>query len=68
MIGSRIAHLLIFEGHDYWAPIAFDSILKQLYGDYMSLPPKSERRSLHDPITVDFGEFDDKSNGCSGTS
>lgn len=35
--------LLPFEGHMLPAPSAYDILLKQLYGDYMKLPPKSKQ-------------------------
>ena len=32
-----------FEGKKYKAPGCFDSYLKQIYGDYMTLPSKEKR-------------------------
>ena len=32
----------------------WDHLLKHWYGDYMRLPPISERRSPHVPLIVDF--------------
>ena len=32
-----------FEGHKFAIPVNFDAKLKQLYGDYMKLPPENER-------------------------
>lgn len=36
-----------FEGYFFMAPIGYDAILKQNYGDYMQLPPESKRISHH---------------------
>lgn len=36
-----------FEGRDYPAPSGYDPILRQLYGDYMSLPPVDKQVSHH---------------------
>lgn len=39
---------LEFEGRLFSAPAAWDAYLKQLYGDYMQLPPVENRVSRHD--------------------
>lgn len=39
--------LLDFEGRKYSAIHGYDSYLTELYGDYMTLPPKSERIPIH---------------------
>ncbi len=39
---------VIFEGRKYCAPKGYDKYLKQMYGDYMKLPPKKERIAPHD--------------------
>lgn len=36
-----------FEGHQFSAFSCWDSYLKELYGDYMKLPPV-EKRQTHD--------------------
>ena len=36
-----------FEGYEFNAPIGYDKILKITYGDYMKLPPESERHPYH---------------------
>lgn len=36
-----------FEGKHYSAPCGWDQILKNIYGDYMQLPPKEKRVSNH---------------------
>lgn len=37
-----------FEGHKMWAPVGYDEYLRNLYGDYMQLPPVEKRQSHHD--------------------
>lgn len=36
-----------FEGKQYKAPVGYDVWLKEIYGDYMSLPPVEERITHH---------------------
>ena len=38
-----------FEGHEFWAPGCWDLYLRNLYGDYMKLPPE-EKRITHNII------------------
>ncbi len=38
---------LPFEGHFFPAPVDYDPILRESYGDYMTLPPENERRVPH---------------------
>jgi lipopolysaccharide cholinephosphotransferase len=42
--------LMEFEGHGFWVPAGYEVILQRFYGDYMRLPPESERCSRH-PIS-----------------
>lgn len=35
---------LEFEGHPFPAPVGWDALLKNMYGDYMALPPEEERQ------------------------
>lgn len=36
-----------FENGEYWAPVGYDEYLKDLFGDYMQLPPIEQRKSTH---------------------
>lgn len=47
--------LVEFEGKQYNAPKDYDNYLKQLYDDYMQLPPK-DKRINHNPKVVEFGD------------
>ena len=38
---------LEFCGHKFKAPIGYDEVLRNLYGDYMQLPPEKDRVPLH---------------------
>lgn len=42
---------LKFENTTLPAPIGYDQILREIYGDYMKLPPKNERQPQHDYST-----------------
>jgi lipopolysaccharide cholinephosphotransferase len=46
---------LEFEGKLYKVPNDYDYILKELYGDYMKLPPENERR-IHNPVRIMLDE------------
>jgi lipopolysaccharide cholinephosphotransferase len=46
--------LMDFEGGSYPGMIGWDEYLTKLYGDYMTLPPESERTWKHHPIILDF--------------
>lgn len=43
-----------FEGKEFWAFAKWKSYLKKKYGDYMQLPPKSERAWKHKPLEISF--------------
>lgn len=43
-----------FENEKFYISKCFDQILSARYGNYMKLPPKSERTWKHHPILIDF--------------
>jgi lipopolysaccharide cholinephosphotransferase len=53
---------LSFEGKLYNAPREWELYLKQIYGDYMKLPPEDKRIS-HDPSLVLFDVGDAAKQG-----
>lgn len=48
-----------FENKKYPAPVGYDKWLKAFYGDYMKLPPKDKRVSLHKFKAYYIGEKDE---------
>ena len=44
----------LFEGYYFSIPLDYDAILRQMYGDYMVLPPVSERGRGHEVV---FGDI-----------
>ena len=38
---------MIFEGEEFWAPVGWHEYLSSIYGDYMKLPPESQRVGHH---------------------
>ena len=46
--------MLPFEGESYPAMTGWDEYLTMLYGDYLTLPPESERTWKHHPIILNF--------------
>lgn len=46
-----------FNGYNFMVFKNFEEILKIMYGNYMQLPPESERICKHNPVRIDFGEF-----------
>ena len=46
-----------FEGHEFTVPTQYDVILKQLFGDFMKLPPLEKRTSGHTLDIIDFGSY-----------
>ena len=51
-----------FENVELSVPKEYDSFLRQIYGDYMMLPPENERVSRHGILLIDLGEYKPKSN------
>ncbi|MFR2451249.1 MAG: hypothetical protein ACLS9A_07740, partial [Clostridia bacterium] len=49
--------LFRFEEVEFYGIKQYDAYLKSLYGDYMSLPPESER-IVHSNYKIDFGLYD----------
>lgn len=49
---------VLFEGRYYPAPVGWDSYLKQLYGDYMTLPEIGKRTSHHKNCPVSNHNID----------
>jgi len=47
---------LPFEDTTFMAIAKYDQYLKQVFGDYMQLPPEEKRRS-HSIVDLDFGDF-----------
>lgn len=45
---------VVFEGRTYYAPHDYDSYLRLTYGDYMVLPPESERRGHGETMILDL--------------
>ena len=47
-------HRTEFEGHRFLITDSCDSMLRRLYGDYMTLPPVSEQVCKHQPARIAF--------------
>ena len=45
-----------FEDTEFFTFAAYDAYLKEMYGDYMQLPPE-EQRNKHAVLEVDFGQY-----------
>lgn len=45
---------LPFEGEMFMCYAKWDEMLRNMYGDYMKLPPENERVWTHHPIVIDF--------------
>lgn len=48
---------ITFEGEEFLAPKQYHAYLKNIYGDYMTPPPKNKRYNKHNIIKVDFGGY-----------
>lgn len=42
----------LFEGHTFKIMKGYDRVLRNIYGDYMQLPPESQRQPKHSHITL----------------
>lgn len=56
--GNGVMHK--FGETEFMIPENSDAILKKYYGDYMQLPPESERKPHHDFVRIEF-EYTDES-------
>lgn len=45
-----------FSGIKAYIPVGYHQYLTQIFGDYMKLPPESQRRSFHQPFYISFSE------------
>lgn len=45
---------IIFEDDKFMCPLGYSNYLKELYGNYMQLPPISERENRHSIINIKF--------------
>lgn len=48
---------LQFEDAEFWAPVDYDTVLRQSYGDYMCPPPVEQQVAAHHTDDVNFGEY-----------
>lgn len=46
-----------FEMYDMCIPAEYDQYLREVYGDYMQLPPESQREGRHQVTTIDLGDY-----------
>lgn len=47
---------LEFEGHSFYAPQKYDLWLKQVYGNYMVLPPINKRCTPHEYVSINLNQ------------
>ena len=50
---------LSFEGEMFSVPSGYDTILRRIYGDYMTLPPAEKRKHTHDSKAYYIGDSND---------
>lgn len=56
--GLRTTTNVPFENDMFSIPVAYDEYLRNMYGDYMQLPPENKRYNRHgDYNNIDFGEY-----------
>ena len=46
-----------FEGYPFKVPAEYDILLKNMYGDYMKLPPVEKRGNQHAMIKMELGGY-----------
>lgn len=46
-----------FEGHPFKVPADYDNLLRNMYGDYMKLPPVEKRGNQHAMIKMELGDY-----------
>lgn len=51
--------LVPFEDGLFRAPAGYDILLRQLYRDYMALPPEDKRNSGHELVKIHLGKYED---------
>lgn len=47
-----------FEGYKFRIPQKYHRVLSRLYGDYMKLPPKEKRKTIHDIVNVSTKNYE----------
>ena len=55
MLEDTVPHK--FEQGEYSVPREYDRFLRQIYGDYMQLPPEDQRVGLHEIQDLDLGSY-----------
>ena len=57
-VADNFASLVLhdFEDEQFYIPEEYDAVLRQYYGDYMTLPPPEKRRN-HGIVEYDFGTY-----------
>lgn len=48
---------MMFEGYEFNVPLGWEQLLKNMYGDYMKLPPENERVNKHKAAIIDMGRY-----------
>jgi lipopolysaccharide cholinephosphotransferase len=55
MLADTVSHK--FENGSFSIPREYDRFLRQIYGDYMQLPPEDQRVGRHEIQGLDMGEY-----------
>ena len=48
---------MMFEGYEFNIPLGWEQLLKNMYGDYMKLPPENEQVNKHKATIIDMGRY-----------